>query len=60
MNVNAHMTIDAIMLFINLLVLAMGLKVNAAIAELKAHMYEHFMTKKDYRTINDLSKHTHG
>lgn len=58
MNMGPRTVFDVVTLFVNLIILGMGWKMNAAISELKAHIYEHFMTKKDFSTMNRYSRHT--
>ncbi|MGH9436395.1 MAG: hypothetical protein ACRD22_00520 [Terriglobia bacterium] len=42
----------AVIFALQLLLLFINLKVRADLAELKLHMYQHFVTKKDLQTFN--------
>lgn len=51
MNISFHTLIDGVMFAAQILLAVIGWRIKADISEMRAHMYEHFLTKKDFHSL---------
>lgn len=51
MNISIHDFIDLLMFVVQLVLMGIGWKIRAEISEMRTHMYEHFLTKKDFHSL---------
>lgn len=49
--IGPHTMIDLFMFALQILLAAIGWKIKADVSNMKAHMYEHFLTKKDFSDL---------
>lgn len=51
MQVSFHSLIDGVMFVLQIALAAIGWRIKAELSEMRSHMYEHFLTKKDFHSL---------